>query len=131
MSRRSKGKQPFDTRGGVVVTSMWMLKHENYLSLPVYAKVLMNLLQQLWRSDKYVDYGVNEAAKKIPCSKKTAIKAFKILQERGFITCMEEYWFSSRTESRTRSWRLEWMPFNFNKPRNTWESYTPKIKLLE
>jgi len=101
-----------------------MLKSEAYLSLSPQAKVLMVLMQIHWRNDKYVDYGIREAAEKIPCDRRTAMKAFKQLEERGFISCQNEFFFSSRTESRTRGWRLEWLPFNGNKPINTWEKWS-------
>ena len=122
MSRNKKNKLPFDSRGGVVVISRRMLSHPNYLNLMPQAKVLITMLQSLWRNDKPVDFGIREASEKIPCDRRTAMKAFKQLIERGFIVCVEESFFSSRTERRTRSWRLEWMPFNDQKPRNTWEN---------
>lgn len=121
MAKRNKKKQLFDSRGGVVVLSRRMINHDNYRSLPAQAKVLMILLQEQWRPDRYVDFGINEAAKKISCSRKKAMDTFTLLQERGFITCMKEYYFSSRTESRTRAWRLEWMPYDSQKPKHTWD----------
>lgn len=125
---RKQPKQPFDNRGGVTVTSIFMLKSEAYLSLIPQAKVLMVLLHLHWRPYKPVDYGVREAADKIPCDPKTASKAFKQLEERGFISCVEQSLFSSRTQSKSRSWRLEWLPFNDCKPRNTWEKLEQKNK---
>jgi len=124
MARKKKHTLPFDNNGGVVVMSLRMIKSLAYQSLTPQAKVLMTLLQVHWRNDKVVDYGVREAAEKIPCSEKTVSKAFNQLQERGFITCMELAFFSSRTESKSRSWRLEWLPFNDRPPSNKWESWT-------
>jgi len=92
------------------------------------AKVLMMLLQMHWKPDKPVDYGIREASEKIPCDPKTASKAFNQLQERGFIFCTDESLFSSRTQSKTRTWRLEWLPFKDNSPRNTWENLESKNK---
>lgn len=123
-----KPKQPFDNRGKVLVIRTFMLNSEAYLSLIPQAKVLMVLLQIHWRPSKPVDYGVREAAEKIPCDPKTASKAFKQLEERGFITCVEQSLFSSRTQSKSRSWRLEWLPFNDCKPKNTWENLGQKNK---
>jgi hypothetical protein len=114
-------KQPFDRRGGVVVTGAYLLKSEPYLSLMPQAKVLITLLQVHWRPDKLVDFGIREAAEKIPCDPKTASKAFNQLQELGFIKCIEQSIFSSRTMSKSRTWRLEWLPFNGQPPRNTWD----------
>lgn len=98
-----------------------LIRSKQYLSLMPQAKVLMLLMQLHWRSDKPVDYGVREAMEKIPCSKRTAMKAFDQLEGRGFIHLVEYAWFSSRTQSKSRTWRLEWMPLNDQPPRNTWE----------
>ena len=124
MGRRRKNTLPFDNRGGVIVLSRRVVESENYLSLTVYAKVLMILLQQHWRNDKAVNYGIREAAAKIPCDRRTAMKAFNQLQHQGFIICTELSFFCSRTQSKSRSWRLEWMPFNDQPPTNKWEQWT-------
>ena len=118
-----KFKIPFDKRGGVIVMSLYILKHKNYLSLSPQAKVLMQLMQEHWRDEKEIDYGIREAAEKIPCSRPTAMKAFDQLDKRGFIRKISESMFSSRTESRTRSWKLTWMPFLSRKPTNDWENW--------
>ena len=117
-------KIPFNNRGGVVAMELYLLKHKNYLTLSPQAKVLITLLQQHWRNEKEVDYGTREAAQKIPCSKGTAIKAFKQLEERGFITCVTPAIFSSRTECKARTWKLEWMPFLDRKASNKWEQWS-------
>lgn len=124
MAKRKRFQQPFDKRGGVLIISTYLIKQKQYLSLMPQAKVLMLLLHEHWRPDKLVDYGVREAAAKISCDPKTARKAFDQLQERGFITCMELAFFSSRTQSKSRTWRLDWMPFNDRPPANTWEKWT-------
>jgi hypothetical protein len=124
MAGRKRFKQPFDKRGGALVINTYMIKQSQYLSLMPQSKVLMLLLQEHWKPDKLVDYGVREAAEKIPCDPKTARKAFDQLQERGFLTCMELAFFSSRTQSKSRSWRLEWLPFNDRPPVNSWESWS-------
>jgi len=122
--RRSKRKLPFDSRGGVVILSLNMIKSPSYQTLTPPAKALMTLLQVHWMNDKYVDYGIREAAEKIPCDRRTVSKAFDQLQERGFVTCMELAFFSSRTQSKSRTWQLEWMPFNDQPPTNKWEDWT-------
>ena len=119
----NKRKIPFDKRGGVIVVSLYILKHKNYLSLSPQAKVLMQLMQEHWRDEKEIDYGIREAAEKIPCSRPTAMKAVDQLDKRGFIRKISESMFSSRTESRTRSWKLTWMPFLSKKPTNDWENW--------
>jgi DNA-binding MarR family transcriptional regulator len=86
MAGRKRFKQPFDKRGGVLITSTYLMKHKAYLSLMPQAKVLMLLLHEHWRSDKLLDYGIREASEKIPCDSRTVTKAFNQLQDRGFIT---------------------------------------------
>ena len=97
----SKGKlrQPFDTRGGKIVIGRQMINSSAYLSLNSNQKVLMLLLQEQWRPDRPVDYGVREAAEKVGCRINTAGKAFNVLQERGFIVCVELSQFNSRKGS--------------------------------
>lgn len=121
MTRKKRNNLPFDSRGGVIVLPLRMLTSPTYQNLTPHAKQLMVLLQIHWRNDKLVDYGIREAVDKIPCSDKTASKAFKQLQDMSFITCINESFFSSRTQSKARGWRLEWLPFNNNPPLNTWE----------
>jgi hypothetical protein len=124
---RKRDKLPFDKRGGALVMSLKMLTSSTYAALTPQAKHLMLLLQIHWHNDKPVDYGIREAMEKIPCSDKTASKSFKLLQKRGFITCVNESFFSSRTQSKSRGWRLEWMPFDSKPPTNTWEKLANEI----
>jgi len=124
MGRKKKHSLPFDNKGGVIVMPLRLVKSPIYQTLTPQAKVLMTLLQVHWRNDKLVDYGVREAAENIPCDRRTVSKAFNQLQERGFITCMELAFFSSRTQSKSRTWRLEWLPFNDRPPTNIWENWT-------
>jgi hypothetical protein len=126
MAKQKKIKLPFDKRGGVLVVSRRMRESAVYESMPPAAKVLMDLLHIQWRNDKPVAFGVREAAKKIGCKPETAGKMFNILQERGFIVCVNQSLFNSKTGSKTREWRLTWMPFDFKKPTHDWENWTPK-----
>ncbi len=126
MAKFKKSKLPFDQRGGVLAVSRAMREQPVYESMPATAKVLMDLLHMQWRNDRAVTYGVREAADKISCTPSTASKAFKILHERGFIVCDAESFFNSRTGSKTREWRLTWMPFLDRKPTHDWEKWQPK-----
>lgn len=120
---RKKHKLDFDSRGGVIVISRTMTEHPAYETMPCTAKVLMILLQTHWDNYKPVAYGVREAAVKLGCNFKTSIKAFNILQERGFIVCDSPSLFNSRSGSKAREWRLSWMPFNDKKPTHDWEKW--------
>jgi hypothetical protein len=123
MGGRKKYKIPFDNRGGTVITPRRLYDSRNYLTLTARAKALMPLLHIHWRNDKYVDYGIREASEKIPCDRRTATKAFNTLEARGFITMIEYALFNSRTGSKSRTWRLEWMPSNDQLPTNKWEGW--------
>jgi hypothetical protein len=118
-----KQSLPFDKRGGTIVLRRQLIESENYQTLSTYARALMTLLQVQWRPDKPVDYGIREAGKRLVCNRKTAMKAFNQLTERGFLVCVEQSKFSSRTQSKTRSWRLTWLPFDFEPPSNNWEKW--------
>lgn len=123
---RKKPKLGYDQRGGVLAVSRAMRESFAYESMPPNAKVLMDLLQLQWRNDRHVAYGVREAAKKIGCKPDTAGKAFNILRERGFIVCADEALFNSKGGSKTREWRLTWMPFEWKNPTHDWEKWQPK-----
>jgi hypothetical protein len=120
---RKKPKLGYDQRGGVLAVSRAMRESFVYESMPPTAKVLMDLLQLQWRNDRPVAYGVREAAKRIGCKADTAGKAFKILLERGFIVCVNESLFNSKTGSKVREWRLTWMPFEYSAPTHDWEKW--------
>ncbi len=123
---RKKQSLPFDKRGGAIVLSRYLIESNNYQTLSTHARSLMILLHIQWRADRPVDYGVREAEKRLVCNRKTVMKAFNQLVERGFIVCMEQSTFSTRTQSKTRSWRLTWLPYNFDLPSNDWEKIAIK-----
>jgi hypothetical protein len=123
---KKKPKLGYDQRGGVMAVSRAMRESYVYESMPATAKVLMDLLHMQWRNDRPVAYGVREAANKIGCTPNTASKAFIILHEHGFIVCDAESLFNSRTGSKTREWRLTWMPFLDRKPTHDWEKWRPE-----
>ncbi|MFZ2406105.1 MAG: hypothetical protein WAW41_13275 [Methylobacter sp.] len=122
---KKKHKLEFDHRGGVMVVSRAMRESFAYQSMPPTAKVLMDLLQMQWRNDRPIAYGVREAAKKIGCKPETAGKAFKVLWTRGFLECHEQAFFNTKSGSKTREWKLTWMPFDGRKPTHDWEKWQP------
>lgn len=112
-----------------------LIDSEVYKNLTPQAKVLITLLQSHWRNHEPVGYGIQEASELIPCDRRTAMKAFRQLQDSGFIRLVDESLFNSRVKSKTRTWRLTWLPFNDKKPTNEWETisistgvYTPPVK---
>ncbi len=129
MGRKKKSSLPFDKRGGVVVIGLYMLNSDAYLSLSAQAKSLMLLMHIHWRNEKPVDYGVREAQEKIPCCRAKAIQAFGELRKSGFIVMVDESLFNSRTESKSRTWQLTWMPFKGKAPTNDWERSDEEINI--
>ena len=120
---KKKGSLPFDKRGGTLAINRRLLNSEAYKFLKPTDKVLMLLLHEQWRNEKPVSYGVREAAKKIPCSINTASKCFTTLQNLGFIECVEQSQFNTRTGSKARDWRLTWLPYQDRPPSNSWEQW--------
>lgn len=117
-----KNSMPFDKRGGVVAIPRRLLSSPAYLGLTAQAKVLLLLMQRHWTPSKPVDFGVRQAQQEIPCSRTLALRVFDELLEAGFIVMVDESLFSSRTQSKTRTWRLTWLPCWRNRPpTNDWE----------
>ncbi len=124
MTRR-KSKLKFNTAGGVIVMPRRMLESDAYRDLSPQAKTLMILMQLHWRLDKPISFGIREAAEKIPCALNTAVRAFKQLKSHGFISCANESLFNSRTGSKTREWKLSWMPYADQLPSDDWAVWRP------
>ncbi|WP_218187152.1 MULTISPECIES: hypothetical protein [Pseudomonas] len=117
-----KSHLPFDKRGGVVAIQRRLLSSPEYLALTAQAKVLLTLLQRHWTPSGPVGFGVRQAEEEIPCSRVVALRTFKELEEAGFIVLVDDSLFCSRTQSKTRTWRLTWMPcWNNRAPTNDWE----------
>ena len=121
MSRR-KHRLPFDTKGGVIVLGRRMLESEAYRSLSLPARCLLLELQIQWRNDRPVAFGTREAAEKLGCDRRVAMRAFRELHAAGFILLEDEALFNSRTGSKARTWILTWMPYMDRPPSNDWES---------
>lgn len=119
---RNKAKLPFDGKGGVVSLQRRMLKSPAYLGLSAQAKALMMLMQRHWTAANPVGFGIRQAKSEIPCSDKIAMRAFRELEKAGFIIKEDDSLFCSRTQSKTRTWRLTWLPcWRHRPPTNDWE----------
>jgi len=130
MARYKKQALPFDKHGGVIAIQRKLIESNAYRSLTVHAKSLIPALQIHWRNDKPVAYGIREAMTSIPCAFNTARKAFDQLAEKGFIVMIDESVFNSRVSSKTRTWRLTWLPYDWCEPTNDWKKHeTIKLKL--
>lgn len=117
-----KSRLPFDKEGGVVAIQRRLLESPAYLGLSAQAKALLHLMHRHWTPAGPVGFGIRQAQKEIPCSRTLALRVFEELAQAGFIVMVDESLFCSRTESKTRTWRLTWMPcWNNRAPTNDWE----------
>lgn len=119
---KKKSRLPFDKDGGTLVTQRRLVSSSVWLGLSPQAKVLMTLMQRHWTPAGPVGFGVRQAEEEIPCSRTLAMRVFNELIEAGFIVLVDESLFCSRAQSKTRTWRLTWMPcWNNRAPTNDWE----------
>lgn len=116
-----KSRLPFDKAGGVQAIQRRLIRSQQYLALSAQAKALVHLMHSYWTPSGPVGFGVRQAEEEIPCSRKIARRAFDDLVEAGFIVLVDESLFCSRAQSKTRTWRLTWMPWNNQFPTNDWE----------
>ncbi len=123
MGGKNRPKHPFDNRSGILIFPISVIQSRNYQTMYQYSQRLMPLMQVHWREEKPVAFGVGEAMELLDCDKRTAMKAFRVLQDRGFIIKIDESIFNSRKQSRARTWRLTWMPFNWQSPTLEWEKW--------
>ncbi|MDA1136424.1 MAG: hypothetical protein O2916_09305 [Proteobacteria bacterium] len=124
MARKQKMKQPFDRKDGILVFPISVIKSKNYQTMYPYSRILMMFLQVHWRAYKPVDFSTREAAELLNCNHKTAMRAFNVLEKRGFIVKVAESIFNNRTQSKSRSWRLTWLPFEDMQPTKEWQQWT-------
>lgn len=134
---RKKNSLPFDRRGGSLVIQRRLLESESYRLLSLPARCLMLEMQIHWRNDRPVDFGTREAAEKLDCDRRVAMRAFRELVAGGFIRLEDESLFNSRIGSRARSWICTWLPFRDKPPSNAWEknnssgtSDAPQIQIV-
>ena len=121
MAKKRNGL-PYDSAGGVQTIQRRLIRSDRYLGLSCQAKALIALMHAFWTPNGPVGFGVRQAEKEIPCSRKVAMRTFDELVKAGFIVMVDESLFCSRTQSKTRTWRLTWMPcWNHRAPTNDWE----------
>lgn len=119
--KHKKNALPFDKRGGVITIQRRIIESDSYRSLSHAARCLMVELQTQWRNDRPVAFGTREAANKLNCDRRVAMKAFKELHKSGFILLEDEALFNSRNGSKARTWILTWLPYLYNPPSHHWE----------
>jgi hypothetical protein len=130
VAKTTKTPQPFDKRGGHSGALAHALFDSNeYQGLSLAARELMRQLARHWNGGfKPVDFGTEEAARRLGCGRKVAMAAFRELWEARFIRLAEDSQFNSRNGSKTRSWVCVWLPYKYKPPTNEWECNTPPKK---
>ncbi len=117
-----KSSLPYDKEGGIQAIQRRLVRSPEYLGLTAQAKAVIHLMHSFWTPSGPIGFGVRQAEQEIPCSRKLAMRAFVELTEAGFIVMVGESLFCSRAQSKTRTWRLTWMPcWRHRAPTNDWE----------
>ena len=97
-----------------------MFKSKEYRELSLKARCLLDELQCIYRDDRNgrLVLSVGQAAKNTGVSYNTAMKAFKELQEAGFIEQMLEHRYAKK---QAREWRLTFQPCAGREPTDCWK----------
>ena len=119
----------------------WMLDSDAYLSLSCQARAVLTEIARAYdgRNNGRIGLSVRQAAERCNIAKDTASRAFKDLEERGFVDCVTRGAFSRKSMHATE-WRLTWWPcdvagelpskrfLNWGK-QNTVPEYTPTVPI--
>lgn len=127
--RKSRRSKPFvNTKEGFVMLPLPLLKSKEVISLSPNAFRLMTCLQMYYYPDKgKADLSVRQAASLIGATDKTANKAFKELQQKGFIEVATESSFAPKGQNRATGWRLTWCDTATKKASNYWNLEQRKV----
>lgn len=96
-----------------------------YRDLSLSARVLLDEFMHLYRPDRNgtLSISTKNAAKRLNCAEKTAMKAFPELVEHGFLALTEGHYWQQR---KAREWRLTFEPCHGREPTDEWKEWTPK-----
>ena len=120
----------------------WMLDSPAYLSLSCQARAVLIEITRAYdgTNNGRIGLSVRQAAERCNIAKDTASRAFKDLEERGFVGCVTRGAFNRKSMHATE-WRLTWWPcdvtgelpskrfMNWGK-QNTVPEYTPTVTTL-
>jgi len=118
----AKAKPPrYKYPGGVLGVPREVIRSGAYLDMSSNAQVLMVHLQDVWKDyEPVIHYSTRRVVNILGVSAGTASKAFKELEEHGFIQMAEE---SDWQNGRAREWRLTWLTANGREPTNEWKAW--------
>jgi len=107
--------------GGVLGVPREVVRSRVYLDMSSNAQVLMIHLQDVWKDyEPVIHYSTRRVINILGVSAGTASKAFKELEEHGFIQMAEEGdWLNGKA----REWRLTWLTANGREPTNDWKDW--------
>lgn len=105
----------------------WMLDSPAFLALsPIGAKLLIRLSRRYnGFNNGEVSMSVREAENEVGCARNTAVKAFRELQEKGFVSLTRAGAFATKARHAS-TWRLTWLP---NRPHGD-SNFTDPDKLF-
>lgn len=103
MGKRTRGKTE-----RFVSLRHWLLDSPAWLSLSCNARALYVQIAKRYNgaNNGCISYSVREAYKELKISKSTAFRAFRVLQDRGFIVCRKKGAFSWKVVNEASEWRL-------------------------
>jgi len=108
--------------GGVIGFPRIVLRSTAFKSLNSNARALMLEFQDFWRPhEPAIHFSVRRAANLLNISPNTACRAFKELEEHGFITLKEE---SNWLNGKARVYILNWLPRGNKEPTNEWMNWS-------
>jgi len=107
--------------GGVLGVPREVIRSKAYLDMSSNAQVLIIHLQDVWKDyEPVIHYSNRRVVDILGVSAGTASKAFKELEEHGFIQMAEECdWLNGKA----REWRLTWLTANGREPTNEWKAW--------
>lgn len=126
MARKKSAK--YKHTGGVLGVPREVIRSKSFLDMSSNAQVLMFHLQDVWKDyEPVIHYSVRRAGQILGVGNGTATRAFKELEEHGFIQMAEE---SDWLNGKAREWRLTWLASRGREPTyewKAWEKLTPAI----
>lgn len=125
------GKKPlhksFKHPGGYIGLPRRVFESENYRSLSLRARCVLDELQNLHRPGRNgrIAFSVTQAAQRLNVTENTAAPAFHELAQRGFIALSQD---GDWRKGKAREWRLTYEPHNGREPTDDWYYWEDEIQ---
>lgn len=127
--RRVDAKGRSIGEGNYVKLANYLLDSQAYLSLTPAARAVYIQLRRRFNGSNngYIGFSVRDAAAEVKIAKDTATRAFKELQEKGFIRCREKGSFNFK-KLHASEWILTQEKYNGQLPTKDFMRWEPKEK---